>query len=376
MELINNPDILILDEPTSGLSSYDAFEIIQLLRNLSDQGKIILVVIHQPSSDIYRLFNKLLVLNNGGKLAYFGDSMEALNIFRNIINSTEIVECPVCQKVNPDILVKTLKKEVTSFWKILSFINNKVKEPINDSDDDKDIIQNLEIKNKPLNFSLKISQLMYQFIRLFLIKFRDKVNIIVTLLAAPFLGSLIAIILRNGKNPIYTFSENTQYILYLNLLVIVSLFFGLINSITEITKDRLIIKRDWLNKIPISGYLFSKIFVLVIFAFIQSILFIVSSHIILEEYDFILIHIALMTVITISGIATGLFFSSIIKSLTAAYNLIPILLIPQIILGGGFIDFDKINKDLYFFDKKSDIALTLGKVPEISNLILARWLMK
>jgi ABC-type multidrug transport system ATPase subunit len=71
-ELLSNPDIYFLDEPTSGLSSIDSENVIQLLSDLSRRGKIIYVVIHQPSSEIYKKFDNLLLLDAGGKLAFYG----------------------------------------------------------------------------------------------------------------------------------------------------------------------------------------------------------------------------------------------------------------------------------------------------------------
>ena len=66
LELIREPAILILDEPTSGLSSHDSENIIELLKDLTIKGKLIFVVIHQPSSDIFKMFDQLLILDTGG----------------------------------------------------------------------------------------------------------------------------------------------------------------------------------------------------------------------------------------------------------------------------------------------------------------------
>ncbi|TGJ82956.1 hypothetical protein E0Z10_g5797 [Xylaria hypoxylon] len=74
LELVTKPDILIfLDEPTSGLDSQTAWSICTLLRKLSDEGQTILCTIHQPSSQIFYMFDRLLLLGAGGKQLYFGD---------------------------------------------------------------------------------------------------------------------------------------------------------------------------------------------------------------------------------------------------------------------------------------------------------------
>ena len=52
-----------------------------LLKELSIKGKLVFVVIHQPSSDIFKMFNQLLVLDTGGYLIYNGDPVESVNYF-------------------------------------------------------------------------------------------------------------------------------------------------------------------------------------------------------------------------------------------------------------------------------------------------------
>ncbi len=54
LELIREPAVLFLDEPTSGLSSRDSENILDLLKELSLKGKLVFVVIHQPSSEIFQ----------------------------------------------------------------------------------------------------------------------------------------------------------------------------------------------------------------------------------------------------------------------------------------------------------------------------------
>src|SRR5205807_1364578 len=63
MELLTDPLILFLDEPTSGLSSEDALMVMRLLRELSNGGKTILLTIHQPSPEVFRLLDNLVVVS-------------------------------------------------------------------------------------------------------------------------------------------------------------------------------------------------------------------------------------------------------------------------------------------------------------------------
>jgi ABC-type multidrug transport system ATPase subunit len=74
VELVAKPSILIfLDEPTSGLDGQSAYNTVRFLRKLADVGQAVLVTIHQPSAQVFSVFDTLLLLAGGGKTVYFGD---------------------------------------------------------------------------------------------------------------------------------------------------------------------------------------------------------------------------------------------------------------------------------------------------------------
>ncbi|KDQ56615.1 hypothetical protein JAAARDRAFT_131673 [Jaapia argillacea MUCL 33604] len=74
VELAAKPKLLLfLDEPTSGLDSQSAWAIMTFLRQLADAGTAILCTIHQPSSELFHVFDRLLLLRKGGQTVYFGD---------------------------------------------------------------------------------------------------------------------------------------------------------------------------------------------------------------------------------------------------------------------------------------------------------------
>ena len=64
-ELITEPSLLLLDEPTSGLDSSTSKRIVQLLRKEAERGMSVLATIHQPSSDIFMMFDKVIILSEG-----------------------------------------------------------------------------------------------------------------------------------------------------------------------------------------------------------------------------------------------------------------------------------------------------------------------
>ncbi|KAJ9640005.1 ATP-binding cassette transporter snq2 [Coniosporium tulheliwenetii] len=74
VELAAKPELLLfLDEPTSGLDSQSAFNIVRFLRKLAAAGQAILCTIHQPNSALFESFDRLLLLQRGGRCVYFGD---------------------------------------------------------------------------------------------------------------------------------------------------------------------------------------------------------------------------------------------------------------------------------------------------------------
>ncbi|KAM7353103.1 ATP-binding cassette sub-family G member 1 isoform 1-T4 [Cochliomyia hominivorax] len=88
LELIDNPAILFLDEPTTGLDSSSSFDTIQLLQMLANEGRTIVCTIHQPSSNIYNLFNQIYVMSKG-YCTYQGSPQRTVEFLRSVG-----LECP------------------------------------------------------------------------------------------------------------------------------------------------------------------------------------------------------------------------------------------------------------------------------------------
>ncbi|KAF7833699.1 ABC transporter G family member 15-like [Senna tora] len=80
LEIITRPTLLFLDEPTSGLDSASAFFVVQTLRNIAHAGRTVISSIHQPSSEVFALFDDLFLLS-GGQTVYFGTAKNALEFF-------------------------------------------------------------------------------------------------------------------------------------------------------------------------------------------------------------------------------------------------------------------------------------------------------
>ncbi|XP_002513520.2 ABC transporter G family member 15 [Ricinus communis] len=80
LEILTRPRLLFLDEPTSGLDSASAFFVIQTLRNIARDGRTVISSIHQPSSEVFALFDDLFLLS-GGETVYFGEAKMGVEFF-------------------------------------------------------------------------------------------------------------------------------------------------------------------------------------------------------------------------------------------------------------------------------------------------------
>ena len=84
LELIREPTILFVDEPTSGLSSVDSEIVMNLLKEQTYRGKLVIINIHQPGSDIYKMFDKIMIIDKGGYQIFYGNPSEAIVYFKTM----------------------------------------------------------------------------------------------------------------------------------------------------------------------------------------------------------------------------------------------------------------------------------------------------
>ncbi|CAK4652217.1 hypothetical protein LEN26_004983 [Aphanomyces euteiches] len=82
-EILTNPSLLFVDEPTSGLDSFMAESVVLQLQKLAREGRTVIATIHQPSSELYTLFDQLYLLS-GGQTVYFGKASEAVDYFGSL----------------------------------------------------------------------------------------------------------------------------------------------------------------------------------------------------------------------------------------------------------------------------------------------------
>jgi ABC-type multidrug transport system ATPase subunit/uncharacterized tellurite resistance protein B-like protein len=374
LELIRQPAVLFVDEPTSGLSSRDSDNIMSLLRELCFKGTIIFTVIHQPSSDIYKLFDQLILLDVGGYAIFHGNPIEAVSYFKKSINhiSSHISACQACGNINPEVIFNIIENRVidefgnplndrkTTPKEWFSKFRTTLPEPLPG-----------KVKTSPLKTAARPSLLLQFFVffsRDFLSKIANRQYIFITLAEPVVLALILAFIVRyfpvsTAFSSVYHLSENVNLPSFIFIGIIVSIFMGLSLSAEEIFKDLKLLKREEFLLLSRFGYLTSKITIQFLISVFQTILFVLPSAYLIgnlglfKEYFIVLFSCACFANILALNISAAL------PRINTIYILIPILLIPQLILGGIIVNFDQMNPAVARY----------GKVPIVGDLMASRW---
>ncbi len=376
LELIREPKVLFVDEPTSGLSSHDSENIMDLLKELALKGKLIFVVIHQPSSEIFKMFDNLLLLDTGGYPIFYGNPIESVIYFKQSINHVKSweSECHNCGNVNPEQIFNIVEAKVLDeygnqtqnrktlphewYQRYQTKIGNKLR--IKDEEN--------QVPESNFNIAGKLKQLGVFIKRDVLSKLNNKEYLLINLLETPVLALIMAYFVKFYPSEAsakagYIFFQNDNLPAFIFMAVIVALFVGLTVSAEEIIKDQKIRKREQFLNLSTGSYLWSKIMIMFAFSIVQTLLFVLIGNTILEikgmylEYWWVLFSAACFANLL------GLNISSAFNSAVTIYVLIPLLLIPQLLFSGVLIKFDKLNPSIN----------SQEHVPIIGELMAARW---
>ena len=373
LELIREPAIMFLDEPTSGLSSRDSENILDLLKELARKGKLLFIVIHQPSSEIFKMFDKLIILDTGGYLIFNGNPVDSIEYFKRKIEQANYneSECYVCGNVNPEQIFNIVETKV--FTESGQPTETRRISPADWSSLYKE--EKKEDRREPggpipeINFKTpnKLKQFIVFTKRDVLSKIADTQYLLITLLEAPILAFFLAFLIRyfdeSIKNPHYTFYDNSNLPIYIFMSVIVAIFMGLTVSAEEIIKDRKILKREAFLNLSWNSYLMSKVFVQFAISAIQAFTFVLVGNGITQVKGMMFEYWLVLFSCWAGANMLGLVISDSFKTVVTIYILIPFLVIPQIILSGVMVKFDKLNPNI-----SSPIS-----IPFYGEFITARW---
>lgn len=403
LELLSDPLIVILDEPTSGLSSKDSEKIIEMLTDLKEQGKILIATIHQPNPDIFQQFDKVLLIDKNGTEVFFGNTNEVFHYFDdeleqisygigNLLRKKElkmpeylfdVLQYPLLDSSGNPISKKDgsaselddeQRKYPPEYWKtkfkkfqLLEIITKKSAEKEKKRQERQ--TRKLSLSKAKLSIKEHFSQLYYLFIRNLKNKLMNRTNLFVTFFATPVLALLISFILRYSESGFnYNFAANVNLKLFIFISVIIFIFLGLSNSVDEIISEKRILLREKKLNIKPVYFLIVKNITLAIFALIQCVLYFSISSIILQIQNIFSIYIGYLLLSSFIGYSLGLLASAVLKDKKAIINILPLVLIPQIIFGGAVIEFEKMNRKLKIYSE--------SVIPEFCQFMPSRWLFE
>lgn len=379
LELIREPSILFVDEPTSGLSSMDSEKVMLLLKRQVLKGKLVIINIHQPSSDLYKLLDRLLMIDKGGRIIFNGNPMDAIAYFKSeasYVNSEER-ECYLCGNIKTEQPLRIVEARIVNpYGKLIR------KRKVSPEEWYKLYIDNFENKfewKRKIDFTKKETLPQNRFsipsrkrqFKIFskrdaLSKLKDKQYLAINLLGSPLLALILGFCTKylvGAESSIYLFSDNVNIPVYLFMAVIVAMFIGLNVSAEEIIKDRKLLKRESFLNLSRFSFLNSKIFVLFTISAFQTLVFVLIGNHILEIKGMTLSYWAILFSVAAFSNMIGLNISSGLNSVVAVYVLIPLILVPHLLFSGTIVSYENLHPSIS----------SKEYVPIVGDIMVTRW---
>ena len=373
LDLSSAAEIFLFDEPISGLSSKDSEHVAETLHTLS-RDNIVIASLHRPGARVLRLFDKVLLLDKGGRVAFFGSPSAMGKYFREASQELKILtpaRMKAQQSAGADFVFDMLETPLYSqaeregssvrrfpatFWQERfegSQLVDEVArgelpvqiEPIATAENKGQMAVPLRSKRQRIFEWERICRTHFH--RTMFSKFRNRGTIYSILLEAPLLALLIGITLRASPEGRYSFDSGLHLPVYIFLTVTIGMFLGLTNSATEILRDLPIIRRERNCRTSTILYVLAKFIALAIVAGLQCAIYTWIGHEMLDIYGMFTAHWLWMTVTALCGTAMALVISSIVSTERAALSAVPLLLVPQLLLAGALVSFDEMNRGMF-----------------------------
>lgn len=376
LELMREPSVLFVDEPTSGLSSLDSEKVMMLLKRQVLKGKLVIINIHQPNSDIYKLLDKLLIIDQGGRIVYNGNPMNAIVYFKrkaHYVNPEER-ECYTCGNVKTEQPLRILEaRMVNPYGKLIRKRKVSAEEWYKQYCDEfeasfdwkyKERIQKEKLPSNLYNIPGRWEQFKTYLLRDALKKLKDTQYLLLNILEVPILAILLSFATRYVNNlGQYSFFSNSNIPTYLFMCVVVAIFVGLNVSAEEMIKDRKLLMREKFLNLSRSAYLNSKIVNLMIVSALQSLCLVLIGNSILEIDGMWWGYWAILFSTFVNAILLGLNISSGLNSAVSIYISIPLVLVPQLVFSGTMVSFDKLHPSISHREF----------VPHTGDVMVSRW---
>ncbi len=378
MELIREPAILFVDEPTSGLSSFDSERIILILKRQTFKGKIVIANVHQPSSDIYKLFDRLLVMDQGGRIIYQGNPMDAVVYFKHegqFLKADES-ECLCCGNVNTEQILRIIEARVVNEYGKLTRKRKRsatewydlYRSKIQNSIKPRTHTTKLNLPENSFNAPSRRQQSWLFFRRNLLSKLANRQFMLMALFEAPILALVLGFFSKFSSGTLnnpeaYIYSNNDNISSFLFMSVVAAIFMGLTISAEEIIRDQKVRQREKFLNLSYFSYINSKIITLLLFSAIQTLLFTAIGNYILEINGHFLSTWLILFSTAVCANLIGLNISAALNTVVTIYVTIPLIIIPMLLLSGVVVNYNKLHKKI----------LNPEFVPIIGDINPVRW---
>jgi ABC-type multidrug transport system ATPase subunit len=370
VDLGGRAEVFLFDEPISGLSSKDSEHVAETLRSLARE-KIVIASLHRPGAPVLRLFDKVLLLDSGGRLSYFGTPAAMVGYFRDACEELSISHPSIAAKspLGADFVFDVLETPLSSigggsntgaarrfpssFWQERFESLNLMQSlqvggaSVSQLADAKESTR-LPVPPKPVRrLRAVIAVFATHFLRSLLSKLRNRGTFYSTCLEAPLLAALTSLTLRSSPSGMYQFSTALHIPAYLFLSATVAMFLGLTNSATEVLRDRPILRRERNCQPGAGSYVAAKFAALGLVAAAQCFVYLLVGNYYLD-IDGMLPDLWLwMTLTAWTGTAMAMVVSSLVNSERAALTAVPLLLVPQMLLAGALVPYKEMNHGLF-----------------------------
>lgn len=347
LELLTEPSLLCLDEPTSGLASEDALNVMRLLRKLADGGRTILLTVHQPSLQAYRLMDNVLYLADGEEVYYGPTYPDSLLFFHpdvrpNTPEAARVLADPgsimeqVMEAKRAGEPMETLAARYRQSRYFAEYVDERRKNR-------SAVRVTKPSERKRPRFS--VQQWLTLCRRYFTIRMKDRIGMSVLLVQAPVIAILLDLVFVSESSGALSRMEYTPYALF--LLVVSAIWFGCSNAAREIVSEQAIYRRERMVNLSISAYVLSKFAVLGALCLLQCLVLLSATYLVLDFWGNPLFHLAILWLSSLAGVGMGLLLSAVVRTTEAAMATVPLLLIPQIILGGAIMPVDRMSEPVW-----------------------------
>ncbi len=332
VELLTKPSLFFLDEATSGLDPGMESELMQLLRELADQGRTILLITH--ATENVMMCDQVIFMARGGNLAFFGPPQDALKYFE-VQRFNEIYRKVENERSPEEWQAQYLKspyfhKYIAGRQQSLNIVEDKRGTQKR---------ERLVKSGAHIKRASSFRQFMVLSERNLAILARDRVSLALMLAVAPLLGLFDFVAWPRTILNIKTGNPSLA-ISMLFTSVLIAIMVGSLATMREIVKEIDIFKRERMIGIRIMPYVLSKVWVALLLSFYQAVIFVFFKCLAVDlplSPEFIFGMFLTMLLTTLGGMMMGLLGSAISPNQSVAPMIVLLLLIPQILFGGGVL---------------------------------------